>query len=155
MGNNELIGLKSNTRNVLKCSRWCCKILSYQEKESTYASDGRNADNRGYSSHSSYIGIHCQRTMQEWRTEVQKSWQELPSQTGGLESLHRQSARTRTRQKIKPARGWPVTIEQFTAVSLPLIEPRKLARDKPWKSLLTFSIALVLKKVKAVHRRAE
>lgn len=46
-------------------------------------------------------------------------------------------------QKIKPA-GWLATMKDFAAVSLPLIEPEKLARDKPWYRLLTFSIHRLL-----------
>lgn len=55
-------------------------------------------------------------------------------------------------QKIKPV-WWLATIENLMAFRLPL---RVLAnaRDNPRNSLSFFSIALDLKKVKAVHRRA-
>src|SRR5881394_1797472 len=97
--NNEIMGFSGITRKVLKSSLQRGKILLHQEKESNNDSDGGNADNRRCSQNSSDIGIHCQGTMQEWRYKVQKSRQELSSQTGGLESLHRQSPGTR--QKIK------------------------------------------------------
>lgn len=138
--NNEILGIYGTTRNVLKSPLSRGIILSDQEKEMAHDSDGRNADNRRRSAHLADIGIHCQGTMQKRRAEVQKSWQKLPSQAGRFEKLHRQSARAR-RQKIKPVASWQRTIKQFTAVSLPLLQPEKLARDKPRTNLLTFSIA--------------
>ena len=100
MDRSEIMGCSGTTRNALNSSCRHGKISLYHEKESNYGcNDGRNADNRRCGSYPSDIRIYCQGTMQERRAKVQKSRQELESQTGGLEKLHRQPTR---RQKIKP-----------------------------------------------------
>ena len=84
----------------------------------------------------------------------------------GTKSVHCSSVKSRTNgsgssgretgvdQKIKPACGWPTTIENFVAFRSPHMPVWKTARDDPWILLLTLSIALDLKKIKALYRRA-
>lgn len=133
--NNEYRGMM---RNVLKSTMPSGIIGLDREKEGSYGHDGRNAYNRRYSPYPPNIRIHCQGTMQEWGTQVQKSWQELESQTGGLESLYRQATGTR-RQKIKPATCWQTTIENLVAFRSSALLWKVKAND-PQNSLPVFSI---------------
>lgn len=101
----------------------------------------RTSDHRRSSQEAEDFKIHCDQAYSRWKVGIHQNRKSLPSQPRSPRELHYQTDAVR-RQKIKPACGWQLKID-FTAVRLPLSRSGKLARDNPWKPLLTFSITKV------------
>jgi hypothetical protein len=109
--NNEISEYTGITRIVWESPDWYGIILAYQEKEIAHDRNGRITNDRRCSPHPADIRVHCQRTMQTRRDQIDKSWQELESQAGRFKGLHKPE----NRQKIKPARCWQRTNKTLVA----------------------------------------
>lgn len=153
MGNNDYRGIAKKTGQTR--SMRCIIAADQEERREGYGCYDRKqiANTERSSRHSESITKDGQALYYLRSIGGDFSRGSLQSEARGFRPLPcRGHSTARRRQKIKPACGWPVTTKKITAVSLPLIEPEKLTRDKPWYRLLIFIIHSCQTKINCVLR---
>src|SRR6266705_1321112 len=153
-----LLGVGMYCRHLLRSSTLYAILFPVHRKETKsgclYARSRRILYTRRDSGYPQNNGGLCYQTSQTQQNAWIQSRRFLEDQQNGVPRVHGQPQEHQARrQKIKPAVGWPPTIENLVAFRSSALLWKVKAND-PWISLPTFSIVLALKKVKAMHRRA-
>ena len=153
MNRSENMGTSTSDLTYVGSRSKLREVVKIPERKRRYDRDGRIVYPRGYSQVAKDLRVQSQRdATQRHHSRHQSRWT-MESQACRLSAVSQLSEPKETRQKIKPATCWPTTIENLVAFRLSASVFQAVA-DNPQNSLPVFSIALPIKKVKAMHRRA-
>lgn len=145
--NNYLCEYTSRTRKAIDTTRMYAILYSdIERRRKPYDCHGRNTTyTRRSSQNAQMYKCYSQALYTQRDIRSHQGWRSLSSKIRGSRQLHNQERYQEGQQINKASVCWQTTTK-FTAVSLPL-RAWKLARDKPWKPLLIFSIALTQREV--------
>jgi hypothetical protein len=154
--NNELYGSNGMTRNVLKPLQTYAIIEKDLEKKRREDNGNygtrRTSHLRGSSAHSKGFGVYYQSKAKVWGVGRDENRRAVENYKDCLKRLHQSAypARKATRQKIKPASDWPVTIKDLATFRSSALLWKVKAND-PWYIRATFSIASAQIEVKVTQ----